>query len=506
MKEKVRNSSVAGIDLGTGFSELAILDDTGRPTIIPNLDGEFKTPSVVYVASQLAEIVIGTAALGMGVIHPERVITQCKRDVGTNKVYFTENGISVTSEWAQAEILKYLRASAIKHTGDDQAASRAVITVPAYFKENQRQSVQRSAEIAGIEVMGLINEPTAAGLSHGLVEKQGDRLVLIVDFGQGTFDCSLVSFGGGNATVIASHGDNQLGGKDVDDTLLRLVLEQFDTQHSLHITPESHPADWFQIWQQVVRQKERLSACSLVKVCARVDGKQIMLELTRDTLAEQIHNLLERAERVIDEVIANGKVDPKEITHVLLIGGSSRLTPFQELIRRKFGQERIHGGNVSPDLAVAEGAAIKAAKVVLSSGGTVVDCSLRAIPAPAISTTDVMPHSLGVSVQDPVSLIETCSSILEKNQPLPCNASRQFGSVKDDQRVFVVSVLQGEEGQLTKDCLVVGQRQIELPPRPPGQPSLEVRMGYDTSGMVNVRFRDLVSGVHETITVNFFNE
>jgi molecular chaperone DnaK (HSP70) len=354
--------------------------------------------------------------------------------------------------------------------------------------------------------MALINEPTAAALAHGLIEKQGDRLALIGDFGQGTLDCSLVSFGGGKANVIASHGDNQLGGKDVDDKLLNLVVKRFATDHALAITPESHPADYFQLWQQVVHQKERLSACGAVKICARVDGKQVVLEITRDSLAKEIGDLIVRAEKVTDEAIANAKVDPKEITQILPIGGSSRLVPFQDMLKRKFGANRIHGGNVSPDLAIVEGAAIHAAKLVFTSGATMVDKSLKAIPAPAIQHTDVMPHSLGVSVQDPVSRAESCSTILEKNQALPCSATKQFGSVTDDQRLFVVSVLQGEDGQPVKDCLVVGQRQLELPARPSGQPSLEVNMGYDNSGMVSVVCKDLVSGKQETITVNFFNK
>lgn len=506
MKKSVKNTTVVGIDLGTGFSELAILDDTGRPIVIPNADGELKTPSVVYVGAQMKEIIVGTAALSMGVIYPDRVIRQCKRDVGTDKIYFTENGTPITPEWAQAEILKYLRASAIKHTGDERAGSKAVITVPAYFDEKQRQSVYRSADIAGIEVMALINEPTAAGLAHGLIEKQGDRMVLIGDFGQGTLDCSVVSFSGGQANVIASHGDNQLGGKDVDDKLLGLVLNRFADEHGLTITPESHPADYFQILQQVVQQKERLSACSAVKVCARVDGKQVMLEITREFLAQEIGDLIARAEQVIDQTITDGKVEPKEIGHVLPLGGSSRLVVYQDMLKRKFGPDRIQGGNVSPDLAIAEGAAIHAAKLVFTSGATMVDKSLKAIPAPAIQHTDVMPHSLGVSVQDPVSLAETCSTILEKNQPLPCNASKQYGSVKDDQRIFVVLVLQGEEGELVKDCLVVGQGRVELAPRPPGQPSLEVTMGYNNSGMVNVILKDLVSGKQERITTDFFSK
>ena len=506
MKNSIKNTTVVGIDLGTGFSELAILDDTGKPTVIPNLDGEFKTPSVVYVAPQEKEILVGTAALNIGVIYPERVIKQCKRDLGTDKVYFRENGVAWTPQRALAEILKYLRQSAIKYSGDDRAGSQAVITVPAFFNEKQRQIVMESAGMAGIQVLALIHEPTAAGLANGLSEKQGDRLVLIADFGQGTFDSSIVAFGSGEANVIATHGDNELGGKDVDEKLLKLVQDRFASEHSLSISAESHPADWYQTWQQVVHQKERLSSCNAVKICVRVDGKQILLEVTREVLAREIKPLIDRAEQAIDQTLMNAKVDQKAITHVLRIGGSSRLVAFEDMLKRKFGEDRIYGGKVSPDLAVAEGAAIHAAKLVFSSGATLVDKSLKAIPAPAIKHTDVMPHSLGVSVQDPVSMAQSCSVILEKNQPLPCKATKVYGSVTNDQKMFVVSILQGEEGQILKDTLVLVQKELQFEPRSPGQPSLEVSMGYDISGLVELEVKDLVSGKREHLNVDFANK
>src|SRR5207249_4024023 len=172
-----------------------------------------------------------------------------------------------------------------------------VISVPAYFGEKERQSVKHAAEMAGIEVVGLINEPTAAILAYGLNERQGDRLVLVPDFGGGTFDVSVTKFEGTEATVLASGGDKRLGGKDVDDVIMNMALEQFKKEHGLELSPQSHPADWFTLWEHVVRQKQMLSSRQEVKVCARVDGKQVVVALNRHLLADAIKPLLDRIER-----------------------------------------------------------------------------------------------------------------------------------------------------------------------------------------------------------------
>lgn len=500
----IKNSHVVGIDLGTGFSEIALLDDTGKPKVIHNLDGDPKTPSVVYVAPKLAEILVGTPAWSMRLIHPERTVKEAKRDVGTDKVYFSEAGQAITPAWCQIEILKHLRKSVIEHTGDERAASKAVITVPADFNEKQRQSVRHSAQMAGIELVAEINEPTAAGLAYGIHEKQGDRLVVIPDFGQGTFDCSVVSYAGGEATVLASQGDTQLGGKDVDEILMRMALDAFKKEHSLEMSSETHPADWFSILEEVIRAKHRLSSSASAKICARVEGKQVMVEITRDTLASAIKPLIDRAEKVVLEAIKSAKVDLKDIQHVLLVGGSSRLVPFQDMLKRILGADKLTGGNVSPDLAIAEGAAIHAAKIIFSSGAKLVNESLQAIPAPAIKSADVMPHSLGVAVADRVSGALLCSVILEKNRPIPCSAVKMYGAVESSQTEFKVAVLQGENGKGIQDCLVVGERLLQLPARANDKPSLEVTLGYNGSGMAKVSVKDLVSGKVEDITVDFY--
>ena len=197
MNSQIKNSHVIGIDLGTTNTVASFLDETGMPKIIPNLDGDQKTASVVYAGKGLNEILVGRPAQNMMFIEPEQTIKECKREVGTDKVYFTESGIDITPEWVQTEILKYQRQSAIQFFGDNQAATQAVITVPAYFKENERQSVKKSAELAGIKVLQLINEPTAAGIAYGVKDVKGDKLIGVCDFGGGTYDVSAIQFAGG---------------------------------------------------------------------------------------------------------------------------------------------------------------------------------------------------------------------------------------------------------------------------------------------------------------------
>lgn len=498
-----------GVDLGTSNTTVAFFDETGKPKVIPNLDGEMLTPSVVYVGPRSKEILVGTAAKNMEMLEPDRVFKEFKREVGTDKVYRTEGGKEITPEFLQAQILKYIHNSVRKYFGDSTSGSlKAVVTCPAQFNEKQRQSIKKSAKLAGFDVLAIINEPTAAGLAFGVNEKQGDRLVMVMDFGGGTYDASLVAYAGGEATVLASNGDKRLGGKDVDDIFFDMVQRAFEAEHSMNISPESHPVDWFSIREEVIRQKHMLSSRTEVKIVARADSKQVVIPITRKMLSMAVTPLIKKIEDITLETIKRAKVDKADIKHVLMIGGSSRLVPFQALVKGIFGEKSILGGSVSPDFAVGEGATIHAAKLISSEGKTIVDEGLRAIPAPSILHIDCMPISLGVAVLDSVGngkLDLYCSAILERNTPIPCQASKCYASVEDSQTEFQIRVIQGEEGQKFDDSLVIGDGMLTLLARPSDKESIEVVMAYDLSGMVNVTVNDLVSGKTEDITVDFYS-
>ncbi len=509
MNSSISNKQFVGIDLGTSNTGVAFFDETGKPKIIPNIDGEMLTPSVVYVGPGCREILVGTAAKNMEMLEPDRVFKEFKREVGTDKIYALEEGKEITPEFLQTQLLIYIHNSVIKYFGDSTTGNiKVVVTCPAQFKEHQRQSIKKSAKQAGFDILAIINEPTSAGLAYGVNEKQGDRLVMVSDFGGGTYDSSLISYAGGEATVLASNGDKQLGGKDVDDILLDLVQKAFQNEHNLIISAQSHPADWFNIREEVIRQKHMLSSRTEVKLVARIEGKQVVIPVNREMLNMIVKQLMDRIENITLETINKAKVDKKEIKHVLTIGGSSRLISFQESIKKMFGENCILAGSVSPDMAVAEGAVIHAAKLISSKGKTIVDEGLRAIPAPSISHVDCMPHSLGVAVFGAINSGSHklyCSAILESNTPIPCQATKAYSSVEDAQTEFHVQVLQGEEDQKFEDCLVVGDRRLNFPARPSDKDSIEVVMAYDNSGMVNVSVKDLISGNTEDITIDFYS-
>ncbi len=500
----VKNTSVVGIDLGTTFTVAAYIDDTGAPHVIPNLDGSPSTPSVVHVSPN-GDVIVGESAANMRFIDPDRTFLLFKTDVGTDKIYADFGNVQVRPDWCQFQVLKCVRESCIKYTGDKLAASKAVITVPTRFGEKERQSVCHSADMAGIQILALINEPTSGGLALGLSQKQGDQLVAIPDFGGGTFDISLVQYSGGKVDVIASCGDTNLGGRDVDNLLLSMVNDRFKEEHGIEISPDSCPEDFYPLLEQVMRNKHLLSSKQEVKLIARGQGKQVVLDISRDQLSRVVQPLMQRIRQITLQVLTDGKVDRSDIDHVVPIGGSSRLKPFEVLMEDLFGKEKVIGGKVSPDLCVAEGAAIKAGQIISKSGAILVDKTLKALPTPMISATDVIATSLGVLIQDKVSDAKTCSVILPKNTTVPCKISKMYGSVEPNQRHFMIAVVQGEEGQSSEDCLEVTEKRVlELPPRSPEKPSIEVLMSYDESGMVNVKVKDEVSGKTEDITIDFY--
>lgn len=498
---QVKNSEIVGIDLGTTNTVVFCLDETGQPKIIQNLECELQTASVAYFGKK--EILVGTMAENMMFIESKYTVKEFKRDVGEDKVYFTQNGMSVTPELCQAEVLKYIRRSVIEHFGDKRGASQAVITVPAYFTEKERQSVKKSAHLAGIQVLQLINEPTAAALAYGLNERK-DSLILIVDFGGGTYDVSLVNNAGGKVDVLGTSGDKHLGGKDVDAIILAMVIDKFKNDHGIEVSPEACPEDYFGIWEEVIKKKHLLSSKQEVKIVARAQGKQIIVDLTREKLNEKIAPLMNKIRDITLNMLRDAKVDPNDIDHVVGVGGSSRLPIFKEILEDLFGKDSMIRGKISPNFAVSAGAVIKAIKIVNKAGNKIVDEHLQAIPAPAIQDTDVMSHSLGIGVQDCVSGATYCSVILSKNTPIPARLSKRYASVDNNQTRFNILVVQGENNEPISNCLKVAEKTVTLPPRDSSKESIEVLLGYDESGMVHVLIKDLITNQEEEITIDFY--
>ncbi len=496
------NSRIVGIDFGNTNSGVAYWDASGQPKVITNLEGDYLTPSIVYFGDD--EILVGAPAKNMMFIDPEHTVKGCKEYMGTEKSYFkTKSGREITPMTCAIEIFKHLRKSCVKFFSDEQAANKAVITVPAYFTENEKQAVKSAAEKAGILVLRLIHEPTAAALACGLSERS-DALYLISDFGGGTYDVSLVQFSGGKSEVLTNAGEKHLGGKDVDEILLKMVAEKFRAEANIEVSPESCPEDYYAIWDSVTHAKHLLSSKGKVKIAPRAMGKQIVMEITREQYDAAISGLIKKAHEVNNRVLEQASVKAEDITAVIPVGGSSRIPAFRAHMERKFGKDKVIGGKVTPDHAIAEGAVIMAAKIISTESGIINSETLEAIPGPPIETIDVVSHSLGVAIQEKASGAAYCSVVLEKDTPAPCQMEKFYSSVNESQTGFNIQVLQGEDGKLVSECTVVAEKLLNFPARNPEEKSIKVTIGYDESGMVKVVVDDLVSKKSEDITIDFY--
>lgn len=507
MNTPIKYHNIFGADLGTFNGVTCIVNDLGNPIPIPGPDGLPFMRSVVHISNDGSEIQHGVEALNYGILEPLNTYQYYKIDVGSDKTYGTAGGKDFTPMLLQAEQLKAMRLNIVEHFGDPNAGSKAVITVPAYFSEKERQSVCESTRLAGIELLGLIGEPVAAAIAYGFNNKQGDRILLVVDWGAGTFDCSLVYMCNGDCKVLATHGDTKLGGRDVNNAVIAKIVTAFDSEHGMTLTREGYPEDWFQLEEEVERQKKQLAARQEVKFAIRIDGKNISFSMSRGELGQLIQPLISRMQAIIDETIERAKIAAEDISNILFVGGSTREPNFQEMIKRNYGEDKIHRGQTSPDLAVAEGAALEALRIAVEDGTKVVDSTtLKAIPTPAIKRSEAMPHSLGVTVADPVTKATSCSVILERDSLIPAAKVESYAAINAEQDKFVIQVLQGEDGQALDDCLVVGESLLTLPPRDPSTHSIDVSMGYDRSGLVTVTVTDRVSNQSTDITVDFYSK
>lgn len=502
MNTNIINHEAIGIDLGTRNIVASVYDETGTPRCIP-IDGENLTLAVMYANPGLDEMIIGKSAFNMRALEPDRVIEYAKRDVGTDMAYFTDGETQITPCYVQAQQLKYIREQVAEYFGDKNAGRKAVITVPASADEPFRQSVMTSAKIAGIEVIEIINEPTAAAIDNGFQNNKGDRMLAVLDFGGGTFDISVGVMSAGSLTILASHGDKNLGGRDVNDLLVNEVLQRFKIEHGLSISKASHPHDFYEIEDEVERQKIMLSSKSKARIVCRIDGHTVDFSISRDDLERLATPIIDRISNIVAEALKESDVAIEDIDNVLFVGGSTRLKCFRNWAKSTFGADKLFDSKVSPDLTVSQGAAIRAIKLASESGDNVVSKELHAIPLPELNHQDVTANSLGVAAIKNGETESICAVILPKNSQIPAKQSKIFGSCSEDQTHFKVHVLQGEDNAPSSDCLIVGETMMILPPRSPLSDSLEVTMGYDRNGMVTVTVHDQISNRREDITVDF---
>ena len=472
-------SKVIGIDLGTTNSCVAVLEG-GDPTVITNAEGMRTTPSVVGFAKN-GERLVGETAKRQAVTNPDRTVASIKRHMGESyKV--TIDGKDYTPQDISAMTLAKLKADAESYLGE--TVSEAVITVPAYFTDSQKQATKDAGKIAGLDVKRIINEPTAAALAYGLDKDENSQKVLVYDLGGGTFDVSIMELGDGVFEVLATHGNNKLGGDDFDEALLNYMADEFAKANGVDLRSDKMALQ--RLKEAAEKAKKELSSSQTTNVnlpfISVSDNGPLHLDMdiTRATFDNLTSHLVEKTIEPMKNAMADAGVTNNDIAKVILVGGSTRIPAVQEAVHKITGKDPFKG--INPDECVAIGAAIQAGVLT----GEVNDVLLL----------DVTPLSLSIETLGGVA-----TKLIERNTTIPTKKSQIFSTAADNQTAVDIHVMQGER-DMASDNVTLGRFQLSgIPPAPRGIPQIEVTFDIDANGIVNVSAKDMGTGKSQQITI-----
>jgi molecular chaperone DnaK len=495
----MKNIKAVGIDLGTTYSSLAIVNVQGNPEIIPNSEGERLTSSAVFFDEDV--ILVGEVAKESSVIQPSEVVMFSKRQMGNPNWFFKYKNQRLSPVDISALILKKLKNDAEEYLG--YSLPYAVITVPAYFDDSRRRATLSAGEIAGFEVLKLINEPTAAAIAFGMDKGENDNTILIYDLGGGTFDVTLLRMEkkGRDIRIIASDGDHKLGGKDFDDIIIRLCVDRFFNENDFD--PTDDLAEMQQLRIDAEKAKKELSFRSKTTLLVRSKGRRSQITITREEFEEDIEpkiGVTGTTTALIRSVLRNAKVKREEVDKVLMVGGSSRIPKVREVIKEVLGIDP--DVTINPDEAVSLGAALVAALEINKIKPETVDPIVQE-KIGSLTINDVISHSIGIEAYKPGSNEKINSILIKKNSPLPFEVSKEFLTQKYGQTGVKIIVYQGEFQNLNL-CNPIGEFTLKgLPPnREPGK-KVRVTLICSTNGIIDVIARDIETGKETQTTVDY---